>query len=175
MRKWIAALIYLCSCSPQRYCQKHGYGITTGDTTIRHDSIIYRDSLVPFEVPSDNSSAQFLIDCQNKNAKLLQMLAYKPGEHLAAPRVEIRDNVLYVNCDATEWQHFVKVRSSELYRDVYKAKTYVKITNVLTGWQWFQIWTGRIVLIMALIYIAWRVFAFYFGRYTQGILDKMIK
>jgi len=49
----------------------------------------------------------------------------------------------------------------------YKTETQIVEKNYVTGWQWFQIWSGRIVLILIIIYAAYKGFTTKFAGISR--------
>lgn len=79
----------------------------------------------------------------------------KKGKNLNAPKVNINDNMLEVDCVAEAQKIFYQWKEkwiSDHKTTVTKIPYPVKVP--LTGWQIFQLWCGRIFLFLLLAFIA---------------------
>jgi hypothetical protein len=58
---------------------------------------------------------------------------------------ELRTEIFHLNAEKTDFKtELVETKTVEV--------------NRLTGWQWFQIWTGRIAMMLAGVWLAYKVF-----------------
>ena len=66
--------------------------------------------------------------------------------------------------DYDTWDTLVKTR--EAYYN-FKSETKIIKENYVTGWQWFQIWAGRIVLILIVLLAAYKGFTTKFAGISR--------
>jgi hypothetical protein len=45
------------------------------------------------------------------------------------------------------------IRIDTIHNEIYKEKTIELKTNELTSWQWFQVWLGRLLGLLLIIFI----------------------
>jgi hypothetical protein len=124
--------------------------------TIRESVIEYIPRDTTFILPMDSSSLKALIECRGNVAYLTGIINYKPGQNIKPPAVSIQQNVLSVECKIDSIK-VVKAWNEKHVTTVERTNTVVvKKENYLTGWQWFQLWTGRILGgIVLLVVIFW--------------------
>jgi len=165
----------MASCNPQKWCAKHNPPAVVSSDSVTHDSIYVHDSVYSVRIAPDSSSLVALLECQEGKVKLMQIIAYNAGNNISPATVKIIDNVIYVNCSVNEFNAFLKVRSSEVYKGVYTAKVYVKTTNYLTGWQNFWIRCGWISLSLIGLYLAYKILSSKITKVLNALIDKLEK
>lgn len=165
----------MAGCNPQRWCAKHNAPAVASSDSMVHDSVYIYDSVYSVRIAPDSSSLVALLECNEGKAKLMQIIAYNSGNNVSPATVKIIDNVIYVNCSVNEFNAFLKVRSSEVYRGVYSAKVYVKVTNELTGWQQFWIRCGWISLSVIGALILYKILSAKIAKVFQALIDKLEK
>ena len=153
------------SCSPQKYCQRHGYYEQTGTDTAVKELIKVRDSLVPFYVASDSGYLEAYLECVNDYIRLSSVNT-TPGK-IVTPSVVIKDNIIRVKCKVDSFAVYSVWKNKEVYKSLNSSQTYVKVTNELTGWQHFWIRTGKILSLSLIALIA--------GRYGLKKLKTYLK
>lgn len=126
---------------------------TTKTVTITE---VVRDTVI--KVEKDNSYYQALLKCQEGKVVIDKTPTTTPkataGKNLAAPKVNIDNNVLSVDCEARAYELFHK------WKEVFKAEVVSEripypVERELTFWQKLFIWFGKVFLILllaALIY-----------------------
>lgn len=117
-----------------------------------------RDSVV-YALP-DESLLEMLVRCDSLNqAHVSEIISLKNGRRLVAPSVRIDSNRITINCKVDSLAVYYRIserfsRVDTSYKHVAETtKTSLKAVVpdcTPTGWQWFQIWLGRILLILVL-------------------------
>ena len=110
-----------------------------------------------FNIAPDSSYYKAWLRCVEGKV-VLSTPQLKKGRHLKPPEVQIKDNILTVNCHAEAQQLFAqwKERFIEQHKQQ-TLKTYIPVDKPPSSWQLFQIWCGRIFLALLLLaLIAWR-------------------
>ena len=112
---------------------------------------VVRDTV--FKIQKDSSYYKAYLECVNGKVVLNPQAKpeIKKGKHLKPPKVNIKDNIITVNCEAEAQELFAQ------WKDIYMATNLqttitntVEVERKLTWWQSFQIWCGRIFLAIAL-------------------------
>lgn len=156
-----AVLLFLCSCATQKRCERR-WPVQT------RDSIAYVEKVkdTTIFIQPDSALSQYLVECYNTSegykARIVQLLTQQPGTIINTPTASMVGQVLTAR--ATSDEQRVRVITKELHYKAVKAITYVKITNQLTGWQWAQVWAGRLMILLVVIYAALLIVR----RYTKS-------
>jgi hypothetical protein len=121
---------------------------------------VVRDTI--FETKKDSSYYKAWLDCQDGKVRIIDEPKTVKGKYLKPPKVIIKDNYLSVDCEAEAQKLFAQ------WKDIYKIEnTQSIITNTveverqLTWWQSFQIWCGRIFIVIALFTVGKIIFKIY--------------
>jgi len=150
----LVIILLLASCTTQKHCNKRFPCTGRIDTIIKTD---YREVLKDTTIYlTDSAWAQMYFECSKDGDVLLkQILELKAGKYVT-PRIIYKDKMLYVECKVDSvgiLLHYKNILIKEFQKI---DKTTVVKENYLTGWQWFQLWAGRIFLgliILILIYL----------------------
>lgn len=124
---------------------------STQETKETVTKVTIHDTILKTE--KDSSFYKAYIECVNGKPILKSPLS-KAGKHQQAPKVDLKDNQLNIDCvtEAQELFHQWK----ETYTKENQATT-IKIpyavVQPLTWWQTTQIWLGRIFLFLLLVFI----------------------
>lgn len=120
---------------------------TTTTKTIQetiHDTV--------FKIEKDSSTYKALLDCENGKVVIKNVSESLPGRNLKSPRVRLTDNnKIQVDCEAKAQELFAKWKSTHEKEVIYKETKFPFKVNELTGWQNFQIWCGRVFLLLLLL------------------------
>ena len=115
---------------------------------------ILRDTVVTVE--PDASMMRALLECdENRNVVVRELLEWQSGKHIQPPQVIIRDNVMTVVAEVDSFAIFINWKERE--KLIENVQTVTVETNLLTGWQWFQIWAGRIAMMIIVIILIFRI------------------
>ncbi|MCH4831233.1 hypothetical protein E5F92_000480 [Flavobacterium columnare] len=91
----------------------------------------------------------------NGKVVVKEVLVNSEGKnHLKKPKVKIEDNKLSVDCEARAQELFAKWKSeqkTEVHETV--RNIYHEVEKSLTWWQLFQIWCGRLLLIVIMLFL----------------------
>lgn len=131
------------------------------------DSISYvekvRDTTI--YIGADTAITEYLVECQETNeglrARIVQLIRQQPGVVVNSPSSVITGNVLTTTGTSREQQ--IKLLVKELHYAAVKSQVYVKVTNELTGWQWAQVWAGRLLMLLVAVYAGFKVLKKYTG------------
>jgi hypothetical protein len=124
---------------------------TKETTTTTNVTTVVRDTV--FEVQKDSSFYRAYIECVNGKPVISKKPTIKKGNYLQPPKVNLKDNILSIDCTAEAQKLFAQ------WKDVYTKENKSTIERVpypvpadLSGWQKTQIILGRIFLfILALL------------------------
>jgi hypothetical protein len=143
------AILLMASCgSKKRAIQKE----ITSDTIIEtlHDTL--------FSVEKDSSFYNALLECQNGKVVIKEVTNTGSGRKLKTPKVVVQDNKLKVDCIAEAETLFAFWKSQ--YIKNYKGVEIPVVTNELTWFQKTQIYIGRIVMFVLVLWILLKLFKF---------------
>ena len=115
-----------------------------------------------FKIEKDNSHYQALLECQNGKVVIKSKVEKqsKNGK-LEPPSVKIEDNKIYVDCYLKEQELHAKWKAqnrSELIETLKKIP--IHIEKNLNALQVFQIWCGRIFLVIVFGFIVYGILKF---------------
>jgi len=112
---------------------------------------------VPVTIKADSSQAAFKLDVKPDGKIEANKIISVAGNRAAEPWVEVDTaGVLRVKCPCLEVTENVTVTDTKEETNKTTTITKVEYTNVLTGWQWFQVWTGRIVAGLIFLWLVFR-------------------
>jgi len=111
-----------------------------------------RDTTVT--VQQDASMIQALLECdENRNVVIRELTELRSGLHVKPPQLIIRDNILTATATVDSFGIYVSWKEREKHLENVRTVTVTEVRNELTGWQWFQIWFGRIAALIIILII----------------------
>lgn len=111
-------------------------------TTIRET---FRDSVV--SIPTDRSSFQATLSVNDLgNTVIKEVLHAKNGRRAKVPQVEIKDQILKVDCACDSLDIYLKLKDTHI-TDMLQETVFVPTEKPLSVWQQVQLWFGRVLLI----------------------------
>lgn len=123
-------------------------------TTIEKTNTITKKETIHdtiFKIAKDSSYYKAWLDCQDGKVIFKSQPTKTAGKYLQPPKVIIKDNYITVDCEAEAQKLFAK------WKDTYVVENHqsntskpVLVERQLTWWQTFQIWCGRIFLVIVL-------------------------
>jgi len=132
-------------------------------TEVRFDTIEkLRDTII--HIPADSSLIEALFECDSlRQVQLKSITAIKPGKNIK-PSISMEGNKATFKCEVDSLEVVLTWIEKHLsqYKYVFDSHSNDVTTavenrvNYVTGWQWFQIWVGRIVLILLLLYSGYK-------------------
>jgi len=121
-------------------------------TTKVHDTIEkVRDTTII--IPADSSWLKALLECDaNGKISIKKLTDYWAGKSLKPPTIEMQDNYILVKAkvDSVAVYAALKDRYYTSKETQYKEKT-VEV-NFVSGWQWAQIWAGRLLMLIGFLW-----------------------
>ena len=125
--------------------------VTTRETV--HDTAI--------KILQDSSAIQYLVECNDNQARLIEIINQRAGERAQVPQVRIVDRVLTAKCLVDSMTVYNTIKSRDTTRVTDTVRTVTVEVNKLSTWQNILIWAGKIALIVLIFvaaYIGFRVF-----------------
>jgi len=122
-----------------------------------------------FEIQKDSSYYKAWLDCQDGKVVFKTnidsqkpKIETKKGNYLQPPKVNLKDNILTVDCEAEAQKMYAKWKDTYILENKQSntAKP-VLVERQLTWWQKFLMWCGRIFLIVVLISVGKFFFKLY--------------
>lgn len=135
------------------------------DSTLHHvyRQVTEKDVLLA----PDSALIHALLECDSLGRVLLRTIETLQGQRVHQ-RIQLDDNILrVVATDQARERHLTTTQQETLVR--YKeipVPVEVEV-NRLNSWQAFQIWTGRLVVLLLILFAGWRIFT--------GKLNRFIK
>jgi hypothetical protein len=150
-------IILLSSCVTQQKCQdKFPPELITVDSIIRTTETIYRDTTIFIYLPGDTIRDTVIVEVINGIANS------RPSIHetdLAWSMAQVVNGFLrheLIQKDSTLARVIENaIRESATTTDKTKLITKVEEKNYVTGWQWFQIWLGRLLMALAAMFVGY--------------------
>ena len=104
-----------------------------------------RDSVV--NIPADRSIFQAKLGVNDLgNTVIKEVLNVQTGKRAKAPKVQIEDQVLNVDCACDSLDIYLKLKDTHI-TDMLKETVFVPTEKPLSMWQQTQLWMGRVMLI----------------------------
>lgn len=115
---------------------------------------IYNTKIDTFKIPQDSAFYYALLECINGNV-VERNIRNENGKH-SQVTVAIKDGTLVAKCVVDSFSVYKEYQNS--HTTTVEVKTITKqlppiTTNILTQWQIFQLWLGRILLVVGLGFI----------------------
>lgn len=157
MKKYTYCLFYFCflflAIGTLASCKSGSVPLPekTEENTIA-TKVVVRDTV--FQILQDSSYYSAWLECRDGKVKLKSEPATMPGKNLKAPKVEIQNNQLKVDCYAEAQKLFAQWKDT--YQTNSKTITVTRTNYVereLTWWEKFQIYCGRVFLILTIYLI----------------------
>ena len=179
-RLFIALLTVLAvSCVPTR---EKCYRLYPPDTGIKDSTWVTfaPDSL---RQNADSSWSQYQVECeqtaQGLRARIVRLLSQINGQYVTAP-VSVIDSSGTLTTIAVKPAVVIRYEVRTIHSQSVKSSVYTKITNILTGWQWFLIYfayicMGLIVLIAAYFVIKAGTKKVSWITVVIGLIGKLFK
>ncbi len=138
---FLALLIIMTSC-------KSSKPVIVEKTKIVTETIHERDTV--FSIAVDSSAYKALIECQNGKPVIKAVTENKSGKNLKKPKVNLNDKgELSVDCESELIELRAKLKD-KTKSTIETVQVPIEVPAEITGWQWFQIWCGRIFLFILL-------------------------
>jgi hypothetical protein len=112
----------------------------------------------------DSAGFRAALECDSMGqVRIRQIQDYYAGQFVK-PKVIVKDNWLRVDCRIDSGAVYVawKQRTETTEQSVTTVKVPPPV-NYVTGWQWAQIWAGRLLIALVVIYVGFKVLK----RYTS--------
>lgn len=146
--------LFLGSCSSSRKAKSNLIQVPV------MEKIQVNNRLVPVYIPPDSATIKALFECDSlNNVRLKELTELKSSS--ATTDFTFKDNTLRYRADFKKDSARVQVRDSIIEREVPVEVPVPYEVNIVTGWQWFQIWLGRILGSLLLIFIGFRIAKMY--------------
>ncbi len=113
-----------------------------------------------FEIKADSSFYKAYIECIN-NKPVITGYTDHAGTYLEVPKVQIIHDTLKVDCEARAQELLAQYKDTHTHETIETVrKVLVEVEKNLTLWQKFQIWCGRVFLLIIVAFAAYKVLQF---------------
>lgn len=144
-------------CITEERCSRKYPSVAVKDSVFRYDSII--EKLVPQYI-TDSTAIMALLECDSLGMiRVKSVEDYYAGRLVQVPEILIRDNYITAKCRIDSGAVMMKLLEKYVnqVRVVVQQKPPIT-TNILKGYQVFLIWTGGIMLVVLLSFLAFMFF-----------------
>jgi len=116
------------------------------------------ERLVPVATPPDSAWLKALFECNTENEVVLKELSEEKSRLIQSQwQWQQQLGQLKYNLNTKPEIVYLPARDSIIIREVpYEVEVPVRV-NELTGWQWAQVYAGRVLLTMLLLFGAYQV------------------
>lgn len=122
--------------------------------------VTVNNRLVPVYIPPDSATLKALFECDSMNNVRVKEITELKGS-MTDTDLSFENNELRYRAKTNRPPTLVPVRDSIIDREVPVEVLVPYEVNVLTGWQWFQIWLGRIFGLLLVIFLGSKFVKFY--------------
>jgi len=126
---------------------------------VRTETVI-RERLVPIKIPADSAVLAALLECDSMNhVRLVEINELKSSGIESGFNFvpnDLGQSLLNYKTKTVHDTVYLPAKDSIVYKDVPIVVEVPVEVNILTGWQWFQIWAGRIFLFIIISYLAYK-------------------
>lgn len=135
----LIVLLLVCSCRTLKSPTSTRQSKTTIKETVR-DTVV--------TIPADRSSFQATLGVNDLgNTVIKGVLHAKNGKRARIPQVQIKDQILKVDCACDSLDIYLKLKDTHI-TDMLQETVFVPTEKALTAWQQVQLWLGRALLIL---------------------------
>jgi hypothetical protein len=130
--------------------------VASSDTIVR---TVIRDRVKDTTIYITDSAALYAyLECDSLgNARIKEIEQFYAGRVVQVPKIVIKNNWLKSVCVVDSAAVYVAMKLSDTTRTE-KVSTVITVKeNYLTGWQWAQVWAGRLLILIVLIYVGYRL------------------
>lgn len=110
------------------------------------------EKLVPVTLPADSSNIVALFKCDSTNQVIMQQLNESKTNRIST-QVVFKNGQFRYSTKTTHDTIFIKGKETTLYKEVPVELVKYEKVNELTFWQKLQMYLGRLLCLIALIYI----------------------
>jgi len=116
------------------------------------------ERLVEVQTAADSAWLQAFLECDENNRVLLRGIDERKTARMGT-ELQVSDNKLTYRAVRASEKIYLPARDSIVIRDAPCIVEACEHTDspVLTGWHWFQIWAGRLFLVLITTYIVLRI------------------
>jgi hypothetical protein len=114
------------------------------------------ERLVPVPMPADSASIMALLECNDQNQVILKELSEAKSKNVQS-QFDLLDGKIKYSLKTIKDIIYVPVVDSTLFKEVpIRVEVPIEV-NVLTGWQWSQIYAGRVLLSLMFLFGVYKV------------------
>ncbi len=147
-----ACLFFLCSCRTQ-------IPIARADTVTKvlikervHDTTIY---------VTDSAGFKALLECDSLGMVRVKQIQNFYAGQFVRPKVVVKDNYIKLDCKVDSAKIYASWKERDTVKVTSTSQTIVVKENYITGFQWAQIWAGRVFILLVLLYAGFKALKLY--------------
>jgi hypothetical protein len=150
----LAAILFLCSCKTQAPLARTDTVRQVVIKEVLHDTTVYL---------TDSAGFRALLECDSLGKiRVKQIQDFYSGQFVR-PKIVVKDNYVNVGCVIDSGAVYIAWKERNVSESLKTSQTIVQKVNYITGFQWAQIWAGRLLIVLVLIYAGVKVLRRYTG------------
>jgi len=160
----VSLLLIASSCITKKRCSER-FPCTESTVTNTNTSVIetLRDTV--FYTKADTGMVIAMLKCDSLgNVYVSRIIALEGALDSQVPTIDISDNILKVVMPVDSTAIYAKLKDRYKSTTKLEAITTIKEINILSGWQWFQIWLGRVLSLLFLVCVVYLIIKLKFKR-----------
>lgn len=180
----LATILLLAGCC--KPCMQQSTSTQKDSTSVRESNdTVERVKDTSITIPADSALIQALFECDSLRRVQLKGIVAIPGKNVK-PSLTMNGNTATFKCQVDS----LEVALTYIERNISSAKSIFEAhsnqdtivvenrVNYVTGFQWFQIWAGRIFLIALLVYGGYKFLSSKFStpinllKWVKSLLSK---
>jgi len=157
----VSIALCMSSCISRKYCDRK-FPDTRFDSSNKSIEIItkYRDTTIYINIKGDTFRNDLITHLDTAGLSMSRVSELQTS--LAISKAWVTKGILHhelVQNDTLLSQTIKNaITNSAITSTSERIVNKAIITNILSGWQWFQIWLGRILLFFSIIYFGFKIF-----------------
>lgn len=152
---FLSVIWMLSACVTQKRCSEK-YPCVSSTTEYVHDTVVETIHDTTLVIKKDSSYIEAYLECDSSGRVLINQISQLDGK-ISRLKFQLKNNVIYVECKVDSLSVYLSWKNRYESKTQVKTNTITKTTNILTQWQIFQLWLGRILLVIILVYVAVKI------------------
>lgn len=147
-----AIILFLClyACTPT-------IPIASSDTT---QKVVYREIVRDTTIfVYDSAGFAAWLECDSLGqVRIKELSDFYAGSLIDAPKIIVKDNYIKIACIIDSGAVYARIKDKYKETATEIKTTVIQRENYISGFQWFQIWAGRILAVIAFIWIGLKLY-----------------
>ena len=159
---FVGLLLLIASCLAG--CRAPAPLVASSDTVIRTEYYeVLRDTII---YKSDSAGFRAMLECDSLGRVRLKAIENYYAGQMIRPKIEFRDRYIKVDCVIDSVKIYATLKDRYTVKEQKTDTVTIQEVNKLTSFQWFQIWTGKVLLLVFVVFCGYKIYR---------IRSKMVK